>query len=219
MPGGRIVLTDAGDGDSRAPAVHAQRVIEAYEAGARAGIVEDLVNHYWSYPKTRAYPNGNAQLDPYNTAKVILGGKAAFRRRCVPDLRERYRANEHIQGDVDPTSDYRQIWFRLNIRLKLWCAGMCKRPWWGPADVVRLFESKYRGRDPLKPMAKEKWIIEEQGANSSTAKAWKSSGLRREGTFDEILSDLDLTPSELNRERAIWREQCEAGDENQKRHA
>ena len=179
----------------------------ADEGAARKRMENALTEARW------AHPSGVPELNPYHGAHVLLAGWDAFRRVIHRDVAEMARVDPWITGRVDPTMTARVVWQRLKLRLWRWCAEVCERPRWGPREVVWLFENHYVGRPGRPRLRDEKWRITEDGRGAGIWDGWSSSGLVREGTYHELIEEMNATPEAKNAEHAAWEEQCREADE------
>ena len=168
----------------------------------KLGVLDRLTTQFWTYP------GGPAEKDPYQCARVLLGGWDNFRIAFTREFDREMRLNPHVQGRCDPIRFARGCWGRLETLLHQWCANTYGMWHWGPRDVIWLFENHWVGFPKEPKLKDEVWKITEGGQ----AKGWRTTALERTGTFHELLGDMILTPSELSEQHNIWAEQCKAAD-------
>ena len=183
-------VKDVLDEVRRSAAVHTPPPLD--EAGTmdlRLFALQSCVNARWFHPDDDAFA-------PLVGAKVIAAGFPEFRRDLIRDLEFINRTTPGLVGRENWHDVVHAVWKQLKLRLDAWstyATGSKKTA----REVIRLFDKHYK--TPRKPtLATEQWTITDSDvltAQDGTTTGWKSSGVQRTGTLQELARDLVDTPT------------------------
>ena len=176
----------------RSAAVHIPPPPIGGEAAAMRRLLRFLTDCRW------VHPGGDGRLNPYWAARQLARGWDDFRAEFVRDMQTLARVDPMVAGRVDAAAFARPCWLALDMRLRGWFREVA--PFgaaYSPRLVCEVYEKHFvDDRKGPVPMGRETFRITTE--DSARWGGWRSSGDVREGTFHEVMADLDVPESRLN---------------------